>query len=64
LSPIQTGGVPLIVAAKGLTLTVTVADEEHPLAVAPVSVYVVVTDGAAEVEAHVAQLSPVDGDHE
>lgn len=64
LRPVHTVGVPVMDAANGFTLTVTFAVAVQPLALVPESVYVVVTDGAADVVAQVAHERPVDGAHE
>lgn len=52
---IETGG-------RGFTVMVLVAVELQPLALVPVSVYVVVVAGVAITVAPVVVLSPVDGD--
>lgn len=48
---------------SGLTVIVTVAVLLHPVPFVPVTVYVVVTVGLAEVLVQVEQDNPVEGNH-
>ena len=50
-----------VIAGIGPTLTVKLCDAEHPKELVPVTVYEVVTDGAAETIAPVLTFSPSEG---
>ncbi len=61
--PMHTLAAPVIDAAMGFTLTTTVAVFVQPLALAPATVYVVVTVGFAVGPAHAVHDSAVAGAH-
>lgn len=54
---------PALTVGSELTVTVTLAVLEQPVADVPVTVYVLVAEGDAVGLAQVVQESPVDGDH-
>jgi hypothetical protein len=56
------GGVTVNVGV-GVTVTVTVVESGQPLALVPITVYVVVVAGVAVTEAPVVELNPVGGLH-
>jgi len=60
----QTDEDPVIGVGSGFTVKVILLALLHPADVVPVTVYVTVTVGLADVLAQVLQASPVVGDHE
>lgn len=52
---------PARITGRGFTLTLTVSEFVHPLASVPVTVYIVVADGVADVTVQETQDSPVPG---
>lgn len=64
--PLQIADAPteVLMVGSGFTVMVRVAVLTQPLALVPLTVYVVVTVGEAVTFAPVVTLSPVDGDHE